>query len=292
MAESSTTVLLQGESGAGKGLLARWIHDNGPRAPEAFVDLNCAGLNRELLESELFGHQKGAFTGAVADRAGLFEIAHRGTLFLDEVGDADIQVQPKLLKILEEQRFRPLGSVRDREVDVRLIAATHHDLRHLVGEKKFREDLFYRISAIPLFVPPLRERGGDVTLLARALLGRISRDLGFPGVTLSGEAEKALARHAWPGNVRELRNVLERAVLLGNRAEVLASDVTDVLSPGAAPRAAAHLSLEQAERAHIEAILGDEGGDVRRAAATLGLSRSALYEKIKKHAIPLTSAAG
>ena len=292
VAESSSTVLLQGESGAGKGLVARWIHDNGPRAPEALVDLNCAGLNRELLESELFGHQKGAFTGAVADRAGLFEIAHRGTLFLDEIGDADIQVQPKLLKILEEQRFRPLGSVRDRGVDVRLIAATHHDLRRLVEEQKFREDLFYRISAIPLFVPPLRERGGDVTLLARVLLERISQDLGFPGVKLAGEAEKALARHPWPGNVRELRNVLERAVLLGNRTEVMASDVTDVLLPRATPRPAVRLSLEQAERAHIEAILSDQDGDVRGAAATLGLSRSALYEKIKKHAIPLSGASG
>jgi DNA-binding NtrC family response regulator len=292
VASSSATVLLQGESGVGKGLLARWIHDNGPRAAEAFVDLNCAGLNRELLESELFGHQKGAFTGAVADKLGLFEIAHRGTLFLDEVGDADVQVQPKLLKILEEQRFRPLGGVRDREVDVRLIAATHHDLRQLVGEGKFRDDLYYRISAIPLFVPPLRERGADVGLLARALLERISVDMGFPGVKLARDAERVLARHAWPGNVRELRNALERAVLLGNRTEIAAPDLADELSPRSQPGRALPLTLEQAERVHIEAVLREESGDVRRAAAVLGLSRSALYEKIKKHSIPLDKTSG
>jgi DNA-binding NtrC family response regulator len=286
VAEATTTVLLQGESGTGKGLLARWIHDHGPRAPETFVDLNCAGLARELLESELFGHEKGAFTGAVTGKAGLFEIAHRGTLFLDEIGDADIQVQPKLLKVLEEQRFRRVGDVKDRQVDVRLIAATHHDLRQLVDEDKFRDDLFYRVSAIPLFVPPLRERENDITILARALLERISIEMGFPGVRLKGDAEKALASYTWPGNIRELRNVLERAVLLGDRETVKAEDVGDVISPRSPGRPpTARLSLEQAERAHIEAVLREEDGDVRRAAALLGLSRSALYQKLKKHGI-------
>jgi DNA-binding NtrC family response regulator len=286
VAEATTTVLIQGESGSGKGLLARWIHDNGPRSAETFVDLNCAGLARELLESELFGHEKGAFTGAVTGKAGLFEIAHRGTLFLDEVGDADLQVQPKLLKVLEEQRFRRVGDVNDRQVDVRLIAATHHDLRQLVDEKEFRDDLFYRVSAIPLFVPPLRERENDITILARALLERISAEMGFPGVRLAGDAEKVLAAYAWPGNIRELRNVLERAVLLGDRVVVGVEDLTDVLSPRApGRRATARLSLEQAERAHLEATLREEGGDVRRAAEVLGLSRSALYQKLKKHRI-------
>ena len=288
VAEASTTILLQGESGTGKGLLARWIHDNGPRSAETFVDLNCAGLARELLESELFGHEKGAFTGAVAGKQGLFEIAHRGTLFLDEVGDADLQVQPKLLKVLEEQAFRRVGAVKGRQVDVRLIAATHHDLRELVDQNKFRDDLFYRISAIPLFMPSLRDRGPDITILARALLERIGAEMGFPGIVLSGDAERVLAAYSWPGNIRELRNVLERAVLLGDRQAVRVEDVTDVLAPRGPARPAASgggVSLEDAERAHIEAVLREEGGDVRQAAKVLGLSRSALYQKLKKHGL-------
>jgi len=282
---SSSPVLIQGESGSGKGLLAHWLHRNGPRSDEAFVDLNCAGLSRDLLESELFGHQKGAFTGAVTDKPGLLEIAHRGTFFLDEIGDADAQVQAKLLKVLEEQRFRRLGDVRDRQVDVRLIAASHQDLRALVAEHRFREDLFYRISTIPLFVPPLRERGGDVTILARALLARIASELGCPGVGLTSDAERILSAYHWPGNVRELRNVLERAVLLGDRESVKAEDLSEVLqTPGTGP-AEPGLSLREAERRHIARVIREEGGDVRRAASTLGLSRSALYQKMKKHGL-------
>jgi DNA-binding NtrC family response regulator len=286
VASSSTSVLIQGESGTGKGLLASWLHRNGPRAEEAFVDLNCAGLSRDLLESELFGYQKGAFTGAVADKPGLLEIAHRGTLFLDEIGDADLQVQPKLLKVLEEQSFRRLGDLRDRQVDARLIAASHHDLRQMVHEHRFRDDLFYRISAIPLFVPPLRERGNDVIVLARLLLARVASELGCHGVRLSDEAERALLAYRWPGNVRELRNALERAVLLGDRTVVRASDFAEVVAPAHASAAPhARVSLNEAERQHIEHVLSAEKGDVRRAAATLGLSRSALYQKLKKHRI-------
>ena len=199
VASSTTPVLIQGESGTGKGLLASWLHRNGPRAEEAFVDLNCAGLSRDLLESELFGHHKGAFTGAVADKPGLLEIAHRGTLFLDEIGDADLQVQPKLLKVLEEQAFRRLGDVRDRQVDARLIAASHHDLRQMVEENRFRHDLFYRISAIPLFVPPLRERGRDVIVLARRLLERISSEQGCPGVPALARGGAGAARVSLAG---------------------------------------------------------------------------------------------
>jgi DNA-binding NtrC family response regulator len=285
VAGSSACVLIEGESGTGKGVLAGWLHRNSPRDAEAFVDINCAGLSQEFLESELFGHEKGAFTGAVAMKQGLFELAHRGTLFLDEIGDADPQIQPKLLKAVEEQRFRRLGDVRDRQVDVRLIAATHHDLKSLVADKKFREDLYYRISAIPLFVPALRDRGRDVILLARNLLERISADVGFPGVKLSPPAEKALAGHVWPGNIRELRNCLERAVLLGDRTAVRAEDLAIVSSSNqhvqrpSGPRG----TLSEGERAHIAAVLEDEGGDVKKAAAVLGLSRSALYEKLKKH---------
>jgi DNA-binding NtrC family response regulator len=289
IAASSACVLIEGESGTGKGVLAGWLHRNGPREAEPFVDINCAGLSQEFLESELFGHEKGAFTGATAMKQGLFEIAHRGTLFLDEIGDADAQIQPKLLKAVEEQRFRRLGDVRDRQVDVRLIAATHHDLKSLVAEKKFREDLYYRISAIPLFVPALRDRGKDVILLARNLLQRISADVGFPGVTLTAEAEDVLFSHSWPGNIRELRNSLERAVLLGNRSTVRAEDLALTRSSASASTSGGASTplgtLQEGERAHIAAVLQSEGGDVKKAAAVLGLSRSALYEKLKKHGL-------
>jgi DNA-binding NtrC family response regulator len=282
---SPVPVLIQGETGTGKGLLARWLHQSGPRADEPFVDLNCAGLSRELLETELFGHEKGAFTGAVAAKPGLLEMAHRGTLFLDEIGEVDLQVQAKLLTVVEELRFRRLGDVRDRQVDVRLVAATHRDLARLVGEQKFREDLYYRISAIPILMPPLRSRGKDVVLLARRLVERISTEMGRPGVALSAEAERALEARAWPGNVRELRNVLERAVLLGDHSPLEAADLGASLEPAAAPAAGRHLSLAEAERRHIEAVLRAERGAVPRAALILGLSRSALYERIKKHGI-------
>jgi len=292
VAASPVHVLIQGETGAGQGVLARWLQQNGPRADEPFVDLNCAGLSRELLESELFGHEKGAFTGAVATKPGLLEMAHRGTLFLDEIGDVDLQIQAKLLKVVEDFRFRRLGDVRDRQVDVRLIAATHRDLTQLVREGKFREDLYYRISAIPLVVPPLRERGQDVVLLARRLVERIGAEMARPGVRLSGEAEKHIAQHAWPGNVRQLRNVLERAVLLGERAVLEPADLSLPAGGAIAAEANASLTLAEAERRHIEAVLRAQRGAVPRAAEILGLSRSALYERIKKHGLVVRKLAG
>ena len=286
MANSSACVLIQGESGTGKGVLATWLHRASPREAEPFVDLNCAGLAHEFLESELFGHDKGAFTGAVTAKQGLFEIAHRGTLFLDEIGDTDLQIQPKLLKAVEEQRFRRMGDVRDRQVDVRLIAATHQDLKGLVAHKKFREDLYYRISAVPILMPPLRDRGHDVILLARTLLQAVAQDVGYPSIRLSNEAETALLAHRWPGNIRELRNTLERAVLLGDRSVIRVEDLA--LAPGSEDirRSDGFLAtLEQNEKAHITAVLEREGGDVKRAAPILGISRSALYEKLKKHGV-------
>lgn len=290
--DSAACVLLLGETGSGKGVLARWLHDNGPRAAEAFVDLNCAGLSSDLLDSELFGHEKGAFTGAVSAKPGLIEVAHRGTLFLDEVGDADPRVQAKLLKILEEKRFRRLGEVRERQVDVRLITATHRDLPELVRQGRFREDLLYRISAVPLRVPALRERGRDVVLLGQRLLAQLSAEVGCPGIRFSPDGEQALEAHRWPGNVRELRNRLERALLLGNRQELCASDLVEffALPPAGAPTAGQR-SLRDSEKHHIEATLRGVGGDVRRAAAVLGVSRSALYQRIKKHGIALLEAA-
>jgi DNA-binding NtrC family response regulator len=286
VAAAPTPVLIRGETGSGKGVLARWLHEHGPRAPQPFVDLNCAGLSRELLESELFGHQKGAFTGAVAAKQGLMEVAHRGTLFLDEMGDVDLLVQAKLLKALEEMRFRRLGDVQDRRVDVRLVAATHRDIDALVEEGKFREDLYYRIRGVELRVPPLRERGGDVILLARHFLVRIATDLGRPGVRLSPAAEEALLAHTWPGNVRELRNVLEHAALLSPRDSLVPDDFAELLRPPR-PRSGstASMTLDEAERRHVEQVLRQEGWVVQRAAGILGISRTSLYERMRKYGL-------
>jgi DNA-binding NtrC family response regulator len=286
VAAAPTPVLIRGETGSGKGVLARWLHEHGPRAPQPFVDLNCAGLSRELLESELFGHMKGAFTGAVAAKQGLMEVAHRGTLFLDEMGDVDLLVQAKLLKALEEMRFRRLGDVQDRRVDVRLVAATHRDLDALVQEGKFREDLYYRIRGVELRVPPLRERDGDVILLARHFLVRIATDLGRPGVRLSPAAEEALLAHTWPGNVRELRNVLEHAALLSPRDSLVPDDFAELLRPPR-PRSGstASMTLDEAERRHVEQVLRQEGWVVQRAAGILGISRTSLYERMRKYGL-------
>jgi len=285
VADSNSPILIRGESGTGKGLLASWLHRHGPRSRRAFVDLNCAGLSRDLLETELFGHERGAFTGAVASKPGLLEIANRGTLFLDELGDMDMQIQPKLLKVLEEQRFRRVGEVRDRQVDARLIAATHQDLAALVRDGRFRQDLYFRLAAIPLFVPPLRERGDDVLLIARTLMNRIATELGRPRQTLSPEAESALRTHGWPGNIRELGNVLERAALLSDDVRLGPELLFDRPVSRSAPSRPAHISLNEAEKRHISAILEDVGGDVQEAAGILGLSRSALYQKLAKHGL-------
>jgi DNA-binding NtrC family response regulator len=282
VARADSPVLVLGETGAGKGVLARWIHEHGPRADEAFVDLNCASLSRELLESELFGHEKGAFTGAVAAKEGLLEVAHRGTLFLDEIGDVDAAVQPKLLKVLEEGRFRRLGDVRDREVDVRLVAATHQDLAAAVREKRFRSDLYFRISALPLVIPPLRERPEDVAVLARTLLAGIAAEMGRPELTLSDEAVAALQAYPWPGNTREMRNVLERAAILSRGAVLAPQDLRFAPAEAAPEGDDSRLTLEEVERRHVERVLAEEGGHVERSARRLGVPRSSLYERIKR----------
>ncbi len=304
IARASIPVLIQGETGSGKGVLATWIHEAGPRGEEPFVDLNCAGVSRELLESELFGYEKGAFTGAVAAKPGLLELAHGGTFFLDEIGDIELAVQAKLLKVIEELRFRRLGDVRDRRVDVRLIAATHRDLARQVQEQRFREDLLYRINAVTLVVPPLRERGEDAVLIAKSLLARIGSELDRPAVVLSEAAERAIARHPWPGNVRQLRNALERAVLLTDRATLQPGDVLPDAEPAsgrgvtvatrgvsasaasaAGPAAAEPLTLDEIEKRHIEDMLRRAEGSVPQTARLLGLSRSALYARMKRHHI-------
>jgi DNA-binding NtrC family response regulator len=271
VAAADSPVLVQGETGTGKGVLARWLHGRSGRAAEAFVDLNCAGLSRELLETELFGHEKGAFTGAIARKPGLLEVAHRGTLFLDEIGDLDLGVQPKLLKVLEEKQFRRLGEVRGR----------------LVREGAFRGDLYFRIATVPLTVPPLRERAGDLAALAERLLGRVGQELGRGEVRLSPAAQRALATYSWPGNIRELRNVLERAALLA-AGDLLGPADLRLEGSWALPDAPdSGLTLEAVQRCHIERVLRAEGGHVTRAAARLGLPRSTLYEKLKSYGIAI-----
>jgi DNA-binding NtrC family response regulator len=278
---SDSPVLIQGPTGAGKSVLAAWLHQHGDRADEAFVDLNCAGLSREFLDSELFGHERGAFTGAVAPKRGLLDVAHRGTLFLDEIGDIDPALQPKLLKVLEEKRFRRLGDVRDVVVDVRIVVATNHDLGRQVREGGFRADLYFRVNTFKLSIPPLRERPEDVPLLARRLLGDLGRKLRRPGLTLSDDALAAMRGYAWPGNLRELRNVLEQALMRVDGAEIRAQHLRfeAEVEPVAA---AAALTLAEVERRHIELVLAQEKGRVEPAAARLGIPRSTLYQKLKR----------
>ncbi|CAN5855975.1 sigma-54 dependent transcriptional regulator [soil metagenome] len=281
---TESPVLILGETGSGKGVLARWLHENSPRADEAFVDLNCAGLSRELLETELFGHEKGAFTSATASKQGLFEVAHRGTIFLDEIGDVDLQIQPKLLKVLEDKRFRRVGDVRDRQVDVRLIAATHQDIGQLVRDKTFRNDLYFRVSTIPLAFPSLRERIEDIPIMAHYLLDKLATDLGRGEIQLEPDSIKALQGYSWPGNVRELRNVIERAVLLSEQKNIRLQDLHfDGHSKSQATYLDSTLTLDELEKQHIERVLLEEQGRVEKAALRLGIPRSSLYQKIKKY---------
>lgn len=284
---TQSPVLIQGETGTGKGVLARWIHENGPRARRPFLDLNCAGLSRELLESELFGHQKGAFTGAVYSKPGLLEVADGGTVFLDEIGDMELQVQSKLLKVLEERVFRRLGDVRDRAVDMRLISATHRELQESVCQQKFRSDLYFRVNIVLLKTPALRERVEDIAPLSQYLLRSITRHWGRPEMTIASSAMKALQSYAWPGNIRELRNVLERAVLVAE-SEVLGVEHLQfqTATPPGIFTAGAYGTLKQMERAYIHHILQAECGSIERAARRLGIPRSSLYNKMRRFEIP------
>lgn len=285
VAQTERPVLIQGETGSGKGVLASWIHRNGRRSNEPFVDLNCAGLSKDFLESELFGHQRGAFTGAVADKQGLLDIGHRGTLFLDEIGDVDLQVQPKLLKVLEEKEFRRLGDVKPRWADIRLIAATHHDLQSLAQAGRFREDLYFRISTIVLRIPPLRERVEDIGALASEILSRVSYEMGRPEARLVESGLTALCEQRWPGNLRELKNVLERSLLMCDRAEIRRSDLRFESSAAAGKSELGDLTLFALESHYISTVLAEEHGSVERAARRLGISRNTLYYKIRKHRI-------
>jgi DNA-binding NtrC family response regulator len=288
---TSLPILIQGETGTGKGVLAEWLTKQGPRSNEAFVDLNCAGLNRELLESDLFGHEKGAFTGAITQKTGLLDVAHRGTLFLDEIGDMDISIQPKLLKVLDEKRFRRVGGVRDRTVDVHLIAATHQDMGALVEDGKFRRDLYFRVSTIPLVIPPLRKRIDDIPIMAEWILNRLREELNRGQLQFGNGVMAALESYSWPGNIRELRNVLERAALLCKDGVICTEDLhfqltrTVVKVVPVAQQADEDMTLEDLERRHISFVLQKENGKVDRAAAKLGIPRSSLYVKIRQYGI-------
>ncbi|HET6228717.1 MAG TPA: sigma 54-interacting transcriptional regulator [Longimicrobiaceae bacterium] len=281
------TVLITGETGTGKELLAEAIHHNGPRAAAPFVELNCAAIPAGLLESELFGHEKGAFTDARSAKPGLFESAAGGTLFLDEIGDLPLALQGKVLKALEEKAVRRLGAVRSREVDVRIIAATHVDLAEAVRRGEFREDLFYRLSVIPVHLPPLRERGEDVVLIARHFLRTLAAQYGMAEPPIPPDLARALLAHAWPGNVRELRNGLERALLLGDGgldpADLFPRGVAPARVDGALPFPA---PLADIERAAAFAMVERMDGNKRAAAHALRISRSRLYRLLDGTDVP------
>jgi DNA-binding NtrC family response regulator len=279
-------VLITGETGTGKGVLAHWLHRNSTRSKYPMVDLNCGGLSADLLESELFGHGRGAFTGATQNKVGLLELAHKGTVFLDEIGDMTLPVQAKVLKVVEEKTFRKLGEVREHLVDIRLIAATHRDLAAGVKEKTFRDDLYFRISTISLVVPALRDRVEDIPMLAENILQEISANMGRPPAEISSEAMRSLQSYSWPGNIREMRNILERAVLMGTHKALTSNDwhfETQLAAPEtASPRSE---SLEQVEIAYIQEVLRQVGGRVNEAAIRLDIPRSTLYYKLKLHKI-------
>jgi len=284
VAPTDSTVLILGETGTGKELVARAIHNLSPRRDHTFVKVNCAAIPLGLLESELFGHEKGAFTGAISQRIGRFEAAHRGTLFLDEVGDIPPELQPKLLRVLQEQEFERLGSTKTIRVDVRMVAATSRDLREMVAENKFRSDLYYRLNVFPISVPPLRERPEDIPLLVRHFTEKYARRMNKRIETITEGAMAALTGYAWPGNVRELQNIVERAVIVssGHELKVPLDDVKKT-APSDAPAAA--VTLEAAEREHILRTLRETGwtiGGPVGAAARLGMKRTTLQYRMKR----------
>jgi DNA-binding NtrC family response regulator len=291
LAATDTTVLLTGETGTGKGYVAQLLHSLSPRAANPFVDINCAGLSSTFLDSEIFGHEKGAFTDAKDQKRGLFEVANSGTVFLDEVGDLALELQPKLLKVLESRRFRRLGGTRELDVDVRLIAATNHDLDSNVRDGRFREDLFYRLNVLPLRLPPLRDRGRDeIADLAVRVLLDLRRRVGRGPDRLTSEALDVMSAYAWPGNIRELRNVIERVLLLSPDAvEIQAAHLPPGLANGnggaAAGEADPELSLVEIERRHIARALAHHAGNRSRAARSLGISRATLYEKLARYGL-------
>ncbi len=291
VAPTDATVLILGESGTGKELVANSIHHNSPRASQSFIKVSCAALPETLLEGELFGHEKGAFTGAIARREGRFQLAHRGTIFLDEVGEMSVTTQTKLLRVLQEKEFEPLGSTRTVKADVRVIAASNKDLEREVKEGRFREDLFYRLNVVPVSLPPLRERKDDIPALAAHFFA-IYRDKNRKELKdISGKAMDLLTRYDWPGNIRELENGIERAVILA-RGEIIApADLPPIIQALSKDREIQGLnlpsgiSIQEVEKALILKTLEDTGGNRSRAAEILGINRRTLQNKLKEYGI-------
>ena len=300
-ATTDTTVLIEGESGTGKELFARSLHALSGRADSPFVAINCAAIPETLLETELFGYEKGAFTGAVARKPGKFEIAHRGTLFLDEIGDLPLTLQAKILRALEEKRFERVGGTASVQVDVRLVAATNRGLKAAVAARRFREDLYFRLSVFPITIPPLRERPGDVPLLARYFVDRFCRDLKKKPLVLSPEAVEHLQSYRWPGNVRELQNCIERAVILADGDSILPRHLNlsflEPAGPEPPPGPWEQIDLTgtlnevtrrvvaEAEKRKIEMTLREADGNKGRAAELLGVTYKILMAKLKEHRI-------
>jgi two-component system response regulator AtoC len=282
VARTNATVLLLGESGTGKEVAARTIHALSPRSAGPFVAVSCAAIAEGLLESELFGHEKGAFTSAVATRRGRIELADGGTLFLDEIGELKLELQSKLLRVLQERRFERVGGTRTMEADVRWIAATNRDLEAMATDGRFRQDLYHRLAVFPIRLPSLRERRGDIVPLAETLLARIGRDLGRPGLRLGPEVRRAIVDADWPGNVRELANALERAAILADGPELRVRDLGTLSRPR--PPAGGG-SLSDVERDTIARTLAEVGGNRRQAAERLGIGLRTLYEKLKRYGL-------
>ncbi len=284
-ARSSSTILVLGESGSGKEVLARAIHAESPRAEGPFVAVSCAALTESLLESELFGHGRGAFTGAVARRKGEFEAAQGGTLFLDEVGDVGPKLQLDLLRVLEERKLRRVGGNEPIEVDVRIVAATNRDLRKAVLDGHFREDLYYRLNVIPILIPPLRQRREDIPLLVESFVERLAVEMKKRLDGVSADAMGALMAHDWPGNVRELRNVLERGAVVASGPVIQLADLGLPARGEAPPKPGTLASLEEVEKRHVAAVLAHACGNVSQSARILGIDRVTLYNKMRKYGI-------
>jgi DNA-binding NtrC family response regulator len=288
VAPTDATVLIQGESGTGKEVIAKAIHHAGRRADKSFVAVNCGALPEPLLESELFGHVKGAFTGATAHKKGLFAEAHGGTLFLDEIGEMPLTLQVKFLRALQEGEVRPVGSTQTTTVDVRVLAATNRDLGQLMQQGRFREDLFYRLNVIPVILPPLRERREDISAMAEHFLRQYGQKQGRP-LRLSAEAIATLLRYPWPGNVRELENAMERAAILAQHDSISADDLPSHMVAGtplgAAPSLPQAMTLAEAEKLHILQILERFGWNHSRAAEALAIGRTSLWRKLKEYQI-------
>ena len=296
VADTHAHILLLGESGTGKELVAKAIHYNSHRRTHPFVAVNCSALPEGLLESELFGHVRGAFTGAHAKKDGLFVDADKGTLFLDEIGDLSVGLQAKLLRVLQEKTVRPVGGTKEKPIQTRIVAATHHDLRKAVREGRFREDLFYRLSVIPVSLPPLRDRREDISLLVDHFLTRVANGLSQPKKTLASDAIRALMQYRWEGNVRELENVMERAHILSREQVISKRDLPEYLREAAEGTAERPFSdyptLEEVTRRYLVQVLKHTGGNKEEAARILGVDRRTIYRWRKRYALEIEDDAG